>query len=86
MNRFFGMMPSSEIAKEQHFKDDYGTITVQAGPNGWTVLWSDGGSNYKDVTATTDANWQAAIDFLASKGFKNLRPARPMPGERMSEV
>lgn len=42
MKRFMGMMPRNEIAKEGSFEDHNGwTITVQAGPNGWTVLWAD---------------------------------------------
>ena len=36
MKRFFGMMPSDEIKKEEHFKDENNLeITIQAGENGW---------------------------------------------------
>ena len=36
MKRFFGMMPSHEIKKEEHFKDENNLeITIQAGENGW---------------------------------------------------
>jgi len=75
MKRFMGMMPMDEIAREQSFKDQSGfRITVQAGPNGWTVLWADHSSDYKDVTATTEANWKMALAYLASKGFEKLDP------------
>lgn len=88
MKRFMGMMPIDEIAKEQAFKDRRGfRITVQAGPNGWTVLWADHSSDYKDVTATTEENWKAALAYLANKGFEKLESAstlfenRPRRGE-----
>jgi len=75
MKRFMGMMPRNEIAKEQHFKDHCGlTIIVQAGPNGWTILWADHSSNYKDTVATVETNWQAALNFLTAAGFTQLTP------------
>lgn len=62
MNRFFGMMPSSCIEKEEHYKDSNGlSITIQAGPEGWCILWADGGSDFKDVNATTDQNFNEAL-------------------------
>jgi hypothetical protein len=71
----FGMMPRSEVDKEHSFKDKSGvTITIQAGPNGWTVLWAEGGSSYKDYKASTDVNYLAALDFLTEKGFTELKP------------
>lgn len=61
MKRFFGMMPSSEIEKEKRFKDKCDlSITIQAGPNGWTVIYADGSTNYKDEVATTEENFNKA--------------------------
>jgi len=37
MNRFFGMMPRSEIELIGKFKTDLGIIVVEAGKNGWTI-------------------------------------------------
>ena len=63
MNRFFGMMPRSEIEIEKRFKDDNGlSITIQAGPNGWTILWADGGSTYKDEVHTAEENFNIALE------------------------
>lgn len=63
MNRFFGMMPSSEIEIEKRFKDDNGLfVTIQAGPNGWTILWADGGSTYKDEVHTAEENFNIALE------------------------
>lgn len=72
MNRFMGMMPSSEVSKEKVFKDESGlNITVQAGAKGWTIIYADGGTEYKDVEATTDENFSEAYEHLTEK-FDNL--------------
>jgi len=61
-----GMMPSSEVKKEQQFKVGVGqlTVTIQAGENGWTILYADGSSEYKDVVDTTENNFNKAIEVL----------------------
>lgn len=66
MKRFMGMMPSSEVKKEQQFKVGVGqlTVTVQAGENGWTILYADSSSEYKDVVDTTENNFNKAIKVL----------------------
>lgn len=63
MNRFFGMMPSSEIQMEKNYKDGNGlNITIQAGLHGWTILWADSSSTYEDIDATTEDNFKTAYD------------------------
>ena len=63
MKRFMGMMPSSEIEKEERFKDKYGlSIIIQAGKNGWTILYADGGSKYRDNTCSTEENFNEAYN------------------------
>lgn len=64
MKRFAGMMPREEIKKEKHYKCEDGTIIAQAGPNGWTVIWADNGTNYKDNVATTEENFQQALTVI----------------------
>ena len=32
-----------------------------AGPNGWTVLWADGGSSWKDEENTAEENFNTAL-------------------------
>lgn len=66
MKRFMGMMPSSEVKKEQQFKVGVGqlTVTVQAGENGWTILYADSSSEYKDVVDTTENNFNKAVEVL----------------------
>lgn len=74
MVRLFGMMPSKEVEKEKWYKDDLGlSIGIQAGPHGWTIMWADGGTTYKDIDATTEENFNEAINSLKEKGFKNLK-------------
>lgn len=65
MNRFFGMMPTSEVEKEKRYKDSQGlTITIQAGPRGWTILYADSSSEYRDVEASTEDNFNEALQTL----------------------
>ncbi len=72
MNRFFGMMPSDEIKKEKHYKDDLGLrITIQAGPHGWTIMYADSSSEFKDIDSTTDENFKTAYD-IATKNLGKL--------------
>ena len=62
-----GMMPSSEIEVSKTFKDDLGLkIRVEAGKNGWTIIYADGSSEYKDIKDMFDNNFQAALKALKS--------------------
>lgn len=68
MKRFFGMMPSDEIEMTKHFKDERNRdITIDAGPHGWTIIYSDGSTNYKDIEDTTENNYVDAFKSLISK-------------------
>ena len=52
MKRMFGMMPSSEVELRESYKDNFGlTVRIEAGKHGWTIMWANGGSDYKDVDA-----------------------------------
>lgn len=74
MVRLFGMMPSKEVEKEKWYKDDQGlSIGVQAGPHGWTIMLADNSATWKDNDATTEENFNEAINSLKEKGFKNLK-------------
>lgn len=69
MQRFMGIMPVNEIGKEVKYKTPDGeNIIVQAGPRGWTVVYGDGATDYKDVEAETDVNFEEAMTCLR-KGF-----------------
>ena len=75
MKRFFGMMPTNEIEKEVTYKAkgimfDV-RIIIQAGPNGWTVIWPDKGTNYKDETHDTETNFNTAYE-LAKKTYPDM--------------
>lgn len=73
MKRFMGMMPSNEVKKEKQFKVGAGqlTVTVQAGENGWTIIYADSSSDYKDVVDTTENNFNKAVEVLKSN-FMNV--------------
>lgn len=62
MNRFFGMMPCDEIEKEVKYLDKNNRIvTIQAGQHGWTVIYADGSTNYKDEDDTVECNFAKAL-------------------------
>ena len=88
MKRFFGMMPSNEIQLSKRYNDgtvDKMRIRIDAGPNRWTIIWADGGTNYKDVESTTEENFKAAYDFMISK-FPNATEIKGEPaGECLTE-
>ena len=68
MQRFFGMMPVAEIERTEVFKDKYGhRVRIDAGPNGWTVRYADMGSNYKDESIGTEANFKNAYAVANEK-------------------
>ena len=68
MDRMFGMMPSKEIEIEKIYKDVYGLkVIIQAGKNGWTVLWADCSSSYQDVEDTAENNFNKALKFAQEK-------------------
>jgi hypothetical protein len=57
MKRFFGMMPSSEVKLEKTYVDEFGMkIMIQSSENGWSILYSDGSSEYQDVVDTVENN------------------------------
>lgn len=84
MKRFFGMKPSCEIEIEKRYADENNyKITLQAGTHGWTVLYADGSSSYKDEDDTSENNFQKAyncavndIGCLTELAEKKLRGER----------
>jgi hypothetical protein len=66
MKRFYGMMPASEVKKQQQFKVGVSqlTVTIQAGENGWTIIYADSSSEYQDEIDTADNNFNKAMDVL----------------------
>lgn len=68
MKRFFGMMPSTEIGIEKYYKDKNGyRITIQAGVNGWTIIYADSSTEFRDITTSTDENFKEAFDLAVNR-------------------
>lgn len=75
MIRFMGMMLSNEVKKTATYKDAYGCkVRIDAGPNGWTVYYVDGSTNYKDETLTTEENFNNAYKVADD----NVGPLTPI--------
>lgn len=68
MRRFFGMMPSSEIEIEKCYKDKDGyKITIQAGKNGWTIIYADSSTDFKDITSLANKNFEEAYNLAVNR-------------------
>jgi hypothetical protein len=65
MQRFAGMMPSSDVTIKRTFDTGGGLkVIVEAGPKGWSILYADYSSEYKDVDAPAKDNFDAAMKVL----------------------
>lgn len=63
MTRFFGMMPRDCVEISRCFKDSSDLdIRIEAGPEGWTIVWADHSSDYDDVKDTSENNFKKAYD------------------------
>ena len=73
MKRFLGMMPRDEVEVEKTYIDDIGyKITIQAGCNGWTIIWADGGTTSKDESSDAQKNFDKAYN-TAVESLGNLK-------------
>ena len=73
MKRFFGMMPSKEVEMEKEYVDKNNSkILIQAGKNGWTVIYADNSTSYKDVEGETLDNFNEAYN-VAIKNLGNIK-------------
>ena len=74
MKRMFGVMPQSEVAAEKTFScgpESWNKVTIQAGPNGWSILYADGSSTFRDIVAPTEENLASAVALLRND-FENI--------------
>jgi hypothetical protein len=56
-------MPTEEIEITKYFQDKYrNRITITAGPRGWTVVYVDNSTAYKDEDIGTEANFNNAYN------------------------
>lgn len=68
MQRFMGLMPNSEIEIQKTFIDPFGLkITIEAGPNGWTIIYADHSTKYADVINPSEVNFQKAYDIVSAE-------------------
>ena len=68
MKRFFGMMPSTEIEIEKYYKDENGyKITIQAGKNGWTIIYADHSTDFKDIISSVNKNFEEAYNLAVNR-------------------
>ena len=68
IKRFGGLMPVDDIEKEQVFtyNEDDG-LRIQAGPKGWSIIYDDGSSEWKDNDASANKNFALAMDVAIER-------------------
>lgn len=68
IKRFAGLMPVDDVEKEQIFSynEDDG-LRIQAGPKGWSIIYDDGSSEWKDNESTTNKNFAMAMNVAIEK-------------------
>lgn len=83
MNRFFGLMPADSVTIEKEYRDSCGMrVLIQAGPEGWTVVWGDNsGTTWQDILNTPDVNFQKAYNAAN----ENVGPLREITSYSRSE-
>ena len=66
MERFFGMIPSNDVKREETFKIGYigNKATIQSNEYGWSILYSDFSTEFNDEEDTTDNNFNKALKIL----------------------
>jgi len=65
MKRIFGLMPSNEVEISKRYHTGSGFyVTVQAGPNGWGIIFADSSAEGQDIEDSTEANLNRAIEQL----------------------
>ena len=63
LERFFGVMSSDEVEARGVFRDSNGMrLNIEDGPKGWTIIWADYSTTFKDVNETTERNFEEAYD------------------------
>lgn len=78
MNRLNGMMPRNEIDIEERLEaaseegKEFYYMMIQAGKNGWTVIYGDSSTVYKDVVDTSENNFKSAMTHL-KKSFPIIK-------------
>lgn len=83
IKRFGGLMPVDDVEKEQIFSynDDDG-LRIQAGPKGWSIIYDDGSSEWKDNESSTNKNFAMAMNVAIEK----VGPIIPCNESRCVEV
>lgn len=61
--RFFGLMKSDDVKADGAFRDSCGLhMEIEAGPKGWTIIWADFSTTFKDAEQETEVNFKEAYD------------------------
>ena len=83
IERLFGLLPIDEVKRQEHFIDSHGFIyTIQSAESGWTIIYSDGCTKYKDEINSIDGNFNTAKETL----IEEVGNIEPVDLERMAKL
>lgn len=82
MKRFFGMMPSEEISISKNYKYDNQNYLIDAGSKGWTIIYPDNSTDYKDETKLDVENFNEAFKKLKERYPDVIESEKTFRGER----
>lgn len=83
MQRFFGMMPAGlvkilrPVALNNGETGSLGKVNIQAGNEGWTIMFADSSTEYNDIVGTPEENFQRAM-LVVKKYFPNADENTPV--------
>ena len=79
MERFFGLMPSDKIEISEHYCDENELeLIIEAGREGWTIIYADNSTEYEDTFDTADINFTKAYN-RAVEVLGRLQKSMPNP-------
>lgn len=68
MRRFFGMMPSNEVKMTNKYVTESGDkVVIEACEHGWTIIYADASTEFKDFDDTVQNNFDFALRVLKSR-------------------
>jgi hypothetical protein len=68
MERIFGLIPADKVVMEKKYRNERNDIFhLQANDEGWTIIFSDGSTEFMNVQQTTHDNFNEAYNYINSE-------------------
>lgn len=61
LDRYYGRLREKDLEIKKYYKDKYGlTVIIEAGPHGWTIVYTDQTNCAKDEELPSEENFANA--------------------------